>query len=391
MNPAEIRLHLEKMVHNGAALGRYKGKAVFVPYAVPGETILAQIEKSTRSWSRARLIRIERPSPHRKRPVCPHFGMDGCGGCQWQHIRYQAQLEYKNQIITEQLMRLAKLPSPPVNPILPGGPGLGYRNRIRLHASPEGWGYVNADKRFVLPIEVCPLMHPLLKKPFLSLRPPSPEDLSLSLRAGTRTGDAIKILEDKRGETTVSGSNGYIREKAGSFTYKISAGSFFQVNSSGAETLLNLVMAYACPRPNDPWLDLYSGTGLFSLSLAKQTEHVTAVESHPQAVADARFNAEAAGLENKITWIQDKAGSAKLKGRYFGAVLDPPRSGAASSVLRQIDRLQVCRLIYVSCDPATLARDTAVLVKNGFSPVRIQPVDLFPQTFHIETVCLFER
>lgn len=383
MTHHEFSLQLETMVHTGSALGRFEGKVIFVPYALPGETVTARVKKSTKNWSLARLMKVEKPSPHRRKPVCPHFGMDKCGGCQWQHIRYKAQLGFKHSILRDQFVRIAKMKSPPVRPAVPGGPPLHYRNHIRLHAAPPDWGYINAGNKRIIPIRTCPLMHPLLKPLFFRLPAAGHSKSEVSLRAGTRTGDTLSTLQ--------SGS-GTIHEKAGGFTFRISAGSFFQVNSSGAEILINLVRMYANPRPRESWLDLYAGTGLFTLPLAEQAGHVTAVESHPGAVQDARFNAEAAGLKN-ISFIQERTapGLKQLTGKYSAAVLDPPRAGVSPAVFKELVRLRISRLIYVSCDPATLARDAAALIKFGFFPVDIQPVDLFPQTFHIETVCLFER
>lgn len=383
MKNTEFRLQLDTIVHTGSALGRFEGKVIFVPYALPGETVEARVEKSTKNWSLARLLKVEKPSPHRRKPVCPHFGMNKCGGCQWQHIRYKAQLGFKYTILQDQFVRIAKMKRPPVRPTVPGGPPLHYRNHIRLHAAPPAWGYIDAGNKRVIAIRTCPLMHPLLTPLFSHLPEAGHPSTEVSIRAGTRTGDTLSTLQSK---------NKSILEKAGGFTFRISAGSFFQVNSSGAETLINLVLRYAHPQPGESWLDLYAGTGLFSLPLAEKAGHVTAVESHPGAVQDARFNAEAAGLTN-ISFIQERTapGLKQLTGKYSAAVLDPPRTGVSPAVFKELIRLRISRLIYVSCDPATLARDAAVLTKHGFSLTEIQPVDLFPQTFHIETVCLFER
>jgi 23S rRNA (uracil1939-C5)-methyltransferase len=383
MSHNEFRLHLDTIVHTGSALGRFEGKVIFVPYALPGETVTARVEKSTKNWSLARLLKVEKPSPHRRKPVCPHFGVDKCGGCQWQHIRYKAQLGYKYTILQDQFARIAKMKRPPVRPTVPGGPPLHYRNHIRLHAAPPDWGYIDAGNKRVIAIRTCPLMHPLLTPLFSRLPEAGHPNTEVSLRAGTRTGGTLSTLQSE---------NVSILEKAGGFTFRISAGSFFQVNSTGAETLINLVLRYAHPQPEEFWLDLYAGTGLFTLPLAEQAGHVTAVESHPEAVQDARFNAEAAGLTN-ISFIQERTapGLKQLTGKYSAAVLDPPRTGVSPAVFKELIRLHISRLIYVSCDPATLARDAAVLTKYGFSLAEIQPVDLFPQTFHIESVCLFER
>lgn len=407
-----ITLKLTKMAHGGSAMGRYQGKVFFVPYALPGETVTVEVETSKKRWAKARLVEVIEPSPERVTPACPHFGPHACGGCQWQHARYSAQLAYKTDVVRDQLFRLGGLAEVPVLPTRAVGEPWGYRNHVQLHASPEGLGYISADGQRVVSISTCPIMHPLVAELFDELDIDIEELERLSLRAGANTGhqmvifetaddepfelivdrpvSCVLMLEDGTPITLVG--NDHLFEQVAGYEYRISAGSFFQVNTAGAEALIDIVADYLSPRPHETLLDLYCGVGLFSLALAAQVAQVIAVENHPPSVADARFNVERAGLDNVRIIQEDVAGALdSLEEKVHSVIVDPPRSGCGSEVMPRLTALRAERLVYVACDPATLARDSRIITDAGYHLVEVQPLDLFPQTYHIEAVALFVR
>lgn len=405
-------LELTQMAHGGPAMGRYQGKVIFVPYALPGETVVVEEEVSKKGWARARLIEVMEPSLDRVPPPCPHFGPGACGGCQWQHIRYSAQLAYKTDVVRDQLARLGGLTDIPVRPTRAVGKPWGYRNHVGLHASREGLGYMAADGQRVEPVNQCPIMHPMVAELFDELDIEIEELERLSLRAGVNTGRQMVVFETTDDEpfelvvdrpvscvlmlsdgtpVTLVGRD-YLFEQVAGHEYRVSAGSFFQVNTGGAEALVDTVTGHLSPRPHETLLDLYCGVGLFSLALAGQVAQVIAVEAQSGAVADARFNVEAAGLDNVHVVEGDVARVlATLARPIHAAIADPPRSGCGSEVMTQLVSLRPERLVYVACDPATLARDAKTLTAAGYRLVEVQPLDLFPQTYHIESVGLFVR
>jgi 23S rRNA (uracil1939-C5)-methyltransferase len=407
-----VTLELTQMVHGGPALGRYQGKVFFVPYALPGETVAVEVETSKKGWSRARLTKVIEPSPDRTTPDCPHFGPDACGGCQWQHARYPAQLAYKTEIVRDQLARLAGLTDISVRPARAVDTQWGYRNHVQLHASPKGLGFVSADGQRVEPIQVCPIMHPHVIDLFEELDIEFEDLERLSLRAGSNTEDQLVIFETTHNEPfellvdrpvscvmmlddgtalTLAG-NDHFFEQVGEYRYRISAGSFFQVNTDGAEALVHAVTDFLAPRPHETLLDLYCGVGLFSVALATQVAQVIAVEAHPDAVADAYFNVEMAGLDNvRVTHGDVASALAMVDETIHTAIVDPPRRGCGPEVVRHLLSLKPRHLVYVACDPATLARDAKNIVDTGYQLIEVQPLDLFPQTYHVESVALFAR
>lgn len=404
----QFKLGLTAMAHGGDALGRHQGKVVFVPYAIPGEQALVEVIEDKGSYARAQLVEVISPSPHRVRPPCPHFGE--CGGCHWQHIAYQAQLDYKRRIVHDQLGHIGHLPDVPVKPTIPTSPWH-YRNHVQFSIAEDcQLGFRAAKDHRVVPIEECHLLHPLLDELFAALELDLPGLRRLSLRAGINTDDRMVILEtegDQPPELEVDlpvscvlllsdgtpvnliGSN-HIAEVVAGRKFRISAGSFFQVNTAGTEKLGEIVTGYLDLQGDEVLLDAYCGVGTFGLSLADKVAQVIGVESNPSAVADADFNA--GELEN-ITLIEGQVEDVlpHLEERIDAAILDPPRQGCEPEVLEALGRLAPQKVVYVSCDPAVFARDARRLTKEGYQLVEVQPLDMFPQTYHIECVALFRR
>jgi len=407
-------LQLTDMAHGGAALGRHEGRVIFVPYALPGETAHVEIVEDKGRFAFARLVEVLEPSPDRIPPPCPYFGLAahggaGCGGCQWQHVDYQAQLRFKAKIVADQLARIGKITDPPVRPTIPDGSGWAYRNHAQFHPAPAGGlGFQAAASNDTIAIDECPILHPLLSDLYATLDLDLEGLLRLSLRAGTATDDqmllfemeedlppalesdlpvsCVLLLSDGR-HANLIGHN-HITEIVAGRTYRISAPSFFQVNTPQATQLVRQVLEYLDLQGGETVLDGYCGVGLFTAHLAERAGLVIGVEMAAAAAADLLENT--AEFDN-VDVIEGpvEAVLADLDVSLDAAVVDPPRAGVDRFALDALVARRPARLVYVSCDPATLARDAKRLSAAGYRLVEVQPVDMFPQTYHIESVALF--
>lgn len=404
-----IRLHLDDMTYGGAAVGRHNGKAVFVPGGIPGEDVLVEIVEEKPRWARARLLEVIAPSPDRIAPPCENYNR--CGGCQWQHIAYPAQLRLKQEIVRAQLERIGKIGQPPVQPTIGMENPWAYRNNMQFAVDDKGHLCLMAtgtDRP--VPVGNCRLLCPELTEVFQDLELDYPELERVSLRAGQRTGERMLVLETKGGEvpelevdrplscvlllpdgTGVSliGST-HLHEEVGGKRLQVSAGSFFQVNTEQAQQLLRLVHEFAEVQPGDTVLDAYGGVGTFALNLAGLAREAIVVESNPSAVHDARENAsETANVKVIEGEVEDVLPT--LEETIDVAVVDPPRAGVAPRALDALAARHPRRIVYVSCDPGSLARDLRTLLDRGYHLETVQPVDMFPQTHHIETVSLLVK
>ena len=404
-------LQLTAMAHGGAALGRHDGRVIFVPYALAGETVRVEIAEDKGRYAFARLVEVLEGSPDRIPPPCPYFGPTGCGGCQWQHIDYQAQLRLKAGIVADQLTRIGKITDPLVHPTIPDGSGWAYRNHAQFHPAPGGGlGFQIAASSDVVPIGECLILHPMLSDLYAILDPTFdlPTLTRLSLRAGTGTGDRMLVFQTADDlppgleidlpvscvlllsdgiHVNLIGNN-HFTEMVADHTYRISAPSFFQVNTGQAAQLVQFVTAYLGLQGNETVLDAYSGVGLFTRPLAKHAELVVSIEAAAVAVDDL--------LENTIDQdnVEVIEGSVEmvlsnLDLPFDAAIVDPPRSGVDRFALDALVKHHPDRLVYVSCDPATLARDAKRLTRAGYQLIEVQPVDMFPQTHHVECIALF--
>lgn len=408
-----IQLQLTAMAHGGPAIGHHRGQVVFVPYGAPGDTVLAEIELSKKNWARARLVEVLVPSPDRVAPPCPHFGAHACGECQWQHLDYAAQLRHKTAVVRDQLARFGGLVNPPVLDTQPVGEPWAYRNTVQLHAGAESLGFVAADDdERIEPIEACPLMHPLLAQLYDELDLEMEGLLYLTLRAAVHSEQRMIIFETEDEEPfelevdipvscvllrsdglpiTLVGRD-HLTENVAGHAYQVTAGSVFQVNTPGADALVATVCELLQPQPHHRLLDLYAGVGLFSVALAGRVAQVTAIEAAPSAVLDARANLEAAGADNaQVIEADVKAALETFDSAAHLAIVDPPRAGCGPAVVSRLAALQIERLVAVARDPVALARDTRTLAEAGYRLLEVRPLDLFPQTYHIESVALFER
>lgn len=392
LNDDVVELRPVRWAHGGETVASLDGKATFVAGALPGETVRARLTQEKRSWARAELVEIVRPSNDRVDAPCPVFGE--CGGCQWQHVALQSQASAKREILVGQLEHLGGL-SPHVRATVSPGPPFGYRNRMTFRV--VGGSPAMYRRRSRLPVIVpgCLLLTPRLADVFSRLG-----DLEgvreITLRAGVRTGEALAVVSGRlpahasswgldvvHGRKAAIGGSSIHEEVAGA-RLRVSARSFFQVNTDGAEALVALVREALDPRPDETLLDAYAGVGLFSSTIGSDASRVIAIESDRRAVADIEHN-----LSNMDVRIVEERFEAGVDGTWDVAVVDPPRSGLGERGVEVVTRGGPRAIAYVSCDPAALARDARLLEAHGYVCRWVAPVDMFPQSFHVESVAAF--
>lgn len=447
-----LTVEVTDLAFGGEGVARAGGFVVFVPGGVPGDRLEVRLTQVRPRFARAEIAGILVPSDLRTDPPCPYFGR--CGGCRLQHVRYEAQIEFKQRQVAECLARLGGLDpaeTVPVRPILGAPEIFGYRNKMEFtFAEADGQPIVGLHEaeRYdrILDIERCLLqsdaMNAVLREVRAFVRERGcrvyqqerEEGLLrfLVLREGRATGERManlvtaspdvataRALADRLGERCpgvtsvvlnvnpkkaavavgveehpIAGDE-RIRERLGGLEFAISANSFFQTNTAQAERLFGIVVEYAGLTGRETVFDLYSGTGAISLLLARQARAVYGIELQPAAIEDATRNAAANGIAN-CTFLAGEVRHVMpellRKGvRAEVVVADPPRAGFHPKALRAVLALQPGRLVYVSCNPATLARDLGVLRAAGYGITAVQPIDMFPHTPHIEVVARLER
>jgi len=406
-----ITVEVTTMAHGGDALGRHEGKVIFVPYAIPGETVRAQITEDKGHYAFAQLVEVVDGSPDRVDPPCPYYGQGKCGGCQWQHIDYDTQVRLKREILVDQLERIGDLEDPLVHPAMPDETGWAYRNHAQFRPAGEGglgFQRFDGDEAGIIPIDFCMILHPVLSDLYGLIDLDVEGLVRLVLRTGTATGDRLigfEMEEDKPpavevdetvscvmlleegGYANLIGDN-YFMERVAGHAYRISASSFFQVNTRQAEALVRLALTYLDLEEDETVLDAFCGVGLFTTHLAEAAQLVIGIESSPSAVDDLLVNTEE--LDN-VEIIEGAVEDVlpEIAVPLDAVLLDPPRGGVDRHALDALADLAPERIVYVSCDPATLARDAKRLRRKGYDLVEVQPMDMFPQTYHVESVSLF--
>lgn len=438
-----MRITIESMAYGADAVGHVDGKAIFVAGGVPGDVVEARVVSSGKSFDRAVVEQVVEPSPDRVAPRCPYA--DVCGGCPWSNMTYEAQLHAKHRNVCESLERIGKLSRSDIDrlvaPIEAPGEPWGYRNKIELGVTPTPRGialgmHPRQDDAGVVPVDRClllPKAHQKLPRSvagalrFLG----ASRNLGLErvgMRVSTRTNQVevalwtdpaafprnevgrvitdaahptsiVRVMvKDKSGARKIAGverleGRGGWEEKIAGGLMRVSAPSFFQVNTAGADRLVELVLAGLEPQEGEVAADLYCGAGTFTLPLARVCDEVVAIESYGPAVRDLKRNLADNDLEDVVDAVGDDAArQLDVLEDVDLVVVDPPRAGLERSVVDALSESPARTVAYVSCDPATLARDLAAFAENGaLHPVRITPVDLFPQTFHVETVTILQR
>jgi len=378
----QLTLRLDAMAYGGDAIGRTEGKAVFVQGGIAGERVRVEMVQDRARFARGRAVEIVEPSPDRVQPRCPHFGFNphSCGGCHWQHIDYAAQVRFKTDIVREQFRRLGRIDPAPVRDTIPSPEEWAYRNTAQFSVTPDGrLGFLAARSHRIVPVQTCDVVQ---------------MPIAAWLQAAGRVdGDRVEARFFEDGGLRVW-KPGLHLPPAGQtikgVKFRVSTKSFFQVNTCLVETMVNLVLRGLDLRGVEIVLDGYCGVGLFARHMASQARRVIGVELDPNAMADARENL--AWLEN----VELREGPMEtvlpeLAGPIDAAVVDPPRAGCGPKVIAALIDRPVRRLVYASCDPSTLARDARQLLDGGYRLVEVQPLDMFPQTYHIESISVFTR
>ncbi len=393
----EAEATFEKLVYGGFGLTRLDGRVVLTPFVLPGETARVAIAGERSGVAEATVKDILTPAAQRVNPACPFFYR--CGGCHYQHAAYPLQLEQKRAILAETVQRIGKMAVPADIPVISAEPW-GYRNRTQFHIDRGRIGYFGLGTHELVPVDRCPISSRKINETLAVLREmihdrPWPRFLR-SVELFTDESEVQLVVRETEqpvarrffewcAERMPGYAQGAIEYAAGNERYRVSRGSFFQVNRYLVGRLVDLATDGV---QGETALDLYAGVGLFTLPLARRFKRVDAVESGAGAVRDLEHNVRAAGLQAGIHRAASEAFLEALDTAPDFVLADPPRAGLGKSAVRSLLRLKPRRIHVVSCDPATLARDLAALIKGGYRLDKLTLIDLFPQTFHIESVAV---
>lgn len=432
---------IERLTYGDAAIGHAEnGKTVFVSGACPGDVAQVEIDADKGNYAQGHIAQLVTPSPSRVQPACPLAGV--CGGCGWQHVAYDAQLSAKRDAVVSNLRRIggfsADRAEALVAPCVPSKRQMGYRNKLEFSCAfsdAQGFqmGFHKKASDEILAADACPLAHKQATKAPKALRGAlrylsGKNDLNIhrvGVRHSHRTGDlevalwttpgpfpraavaktlstAVKANSIVRVMTADAGSarklkgveildgRGIWREVVADVEHGVSAPSFFQVNTPQADMLVKLVMDGLELGEDDVAADLFCGVGTFTIPMAQRCEYAYAVESYGSSVRNLRYTVDSLGLPVEVIG-GDATRELPELGELDALVVDPPRSGLAKEIIGAIQEAAPTRMAYVSCDPATWARDVKLLEAAGFELQSATPVDMFPQTFHVETVSILRR
>lgn len=418
-------IEITSLAYGGKGLGRLDGKVVFVPFTAPGDVAEVEITSDKKGFSEGRVKSLLTPSPLRTEPVCPFYGR--CGGCSLQHMRYEAQLEWKGRILDETLRRIGKVEGIEFDKPVPSPGPFHYRSRARFHVNGPRAGFFEEGSHRIVDMDSCPLLHPLVDETFLDFKR---SVLSLKVRpdiysfevglsetdqktvvsmlaapsSGFDWGGLLKKVKhlkgfevwapkdnSRRGRFVASEMDTDLRYQAGGIDFSAGIGVFSQVNSQQNRIMVEKVAEFAGLTGKENVLDLYCGVGNLSLPLAGRAMRVTGVEASPQAVAGARENARRNAIENAVfheadapIWLKQNLKELERQGPDV-LILDPPRGGEPQ-IAESLSGARPGHIVYVSCSPPTLARDVRKLAALGYRVFRAVLVDMFPQTYHIESV-----
>ncbi|GAB4415182.1 MAG: 23S rRNA (uracil(1939)-C(5))-methyltransferase RlmD [Anaerolineales bacterium] len=405
----ETTVKLDKFTYGGDCMGRLPdGRAVFVSFGLPGEKVHIRLVEEKKNFARAELLEVLQPSSQRIEPKCRHFSE--CGGCHYQHLSYEDQLMAKADILRDQLQRIGKIEKPPVRPMVACPQPWHYRNHVQFHLTDAGkLGFVNTAGNAIIPIAECHLPEASMNAlwPELEFDPDAPFE-RVSLRAGG-SDDLMLILESTDleapemeleagisvvhltdGDALVMAGDDHLLMQVKARVFRVSAASFFQVNTLMAEKMVEHLLTRLPLSKSANVLDVYCGVGLFSAFLAATCGQVTGIEVSPSACEDFVVNLDEF---DHVALYEADAGVVipQLEAKQDIVLVDPPRAGLDKRVLDGIVQLNPDVIAYVSCDPATLARDAARLINGGYRLAEVTPFDLFPQTYHIESISIFEK
>ena len=444
----EYEMDIDDLGSNGEGVGRIEGFTMFVSGALPGERVRIKAVKVGKSYGYGKLLSVIKASPDRRKPLCPYYPR--CGGCQLQHLSYSAQLEYKQKLVRDALQRIGGIEGVTVNETIGMKDPWNYRNKVQFPVGTDknglAIGFYAPRSHDIIDMDRCYIHHPVNDKIISIVRdyinefniPTYNEHTHegiirhIASRTGFKSGEIMVVIvtngeelpykrelvgrlttnipqiksivqniNSKRTNVILGSQNkvlwgrGYIYDYIGDLKFKISPLSFFQVNPVQTEVLYKIAVDYAGLTGKETVIDAYCGIGTISLFMARKAAKVLGVEIVPQAIEDAKYNAEENGIQN----VEFQCGDAEVlipelfeQGlRADVIVVDPPRKGCSEKLLEAIAYAQPDRIVYVSCNPATLARDLSYLCKNGYQVQEVQPVDMFAQTSHVECVVLIEK
>ena len=416
MSTPSLRVRAESSVHGGAVIAHDGGRPLLVYYAIPGEVVDVEPSGRRGGLTYARAAQVLQPSPDRIEPRCPHFGE--CGGCVWQHARYERQLKFKLQSV-EEAWRGVGLRLPPDTPVLGMDDPWRYRIRGEFEASyrQDGgveFGFHRMRRHSVLPVRTCPIHDERIERAMLAFGQAATElrvrGLQTLLLTAEPTGRgllwhtryrarglppadtriAVRVAELLPDLVLLDDS---MDLEFWGLRFRVRSDTFVQTNYRQMLVLYRTVLDMLEPGPADSVLDLYAGIGTISVAVARQAGSVTAIEENPVAMRLAGVNVRINGIGNVRTMsgrVEDALREIRT-GRHHAAVLDPPRAGCEPAAVAELLRLAPGRLVYVSCEPTTHARDISLLVRGGYRVRRAVVVDMFPHTYHVESVVLLER
>ncbi|HUK40720.1 MAG TPA: 23S rRNA (uracil(1939)-C(5))-methyltransferase RlmD [Candidatus Acidoferrales bacterium] len=421
---SEISLEIDALSYGPYGIGRHQGKAVMIPATAPGDTVAARIVESNDKYDIGAMVRLVAPSPARQNPPCPYVGE--CGGCCWQHLQYEAQLKAKQRSVEDALQRIGKLHGFELRPIISSPQEYRYRRRIRLQWHGRRLGFYRPASHDLIEIDSCLIAEDKLNAIIRPLRTflerlaseveyvevVTGDDSNQIVAVAKLAGEFIKQDEAACKRFVEPGSdidglifqNGDWRRTWGrtlisiwleeNLCLSVDGDVFTQVNRDGNRIVINQLLAAGDFHKDDRVLELYGGAGNFTLPMAKRSSEVVTVENHRPSVNSGKSSAELNRIDN-IRWIRAAVPAAiqrlsQQRERFSKIVLDPPRAGA-KGIEQSLASLGAERILYISCNPTTLARDIADLAKHGYKPTMVQPIDLFPHTFHVETLAIMTQ
>ncbi|NIA10804.1 MAG: 23S rRNA (uracil(1939)-C(5))-methyltransferase RlmD [Nitrospiraceae bacterium] len=422
-----MKLKVDKLIYGGKGLARLNGKAIFVPYTAPGDMILAREIVRKKGYSEAKLERIIEPSKHRIKPKCRYFGR--CGGCDWQHVDYETQLNVKKGILEENLQKIGRIKKPNIDEVIPSPPW-NYRNRAQFKVSNGKVGFYEKDSHNVVDIDRCLLLKkdisdiPRKLKKLLGFISTEPDEFHVY--SSSKGEVLLKIVFNKKFNKIdltlekvreILGLNvvgfgiyksnaenlkrikffgrDFTYETVGSkYRFRVSADSFFQVNVFQVGNLINEVLRTPESHPFLLAGDIYCGVGTLTIPVGRYVNKAFGIESNFSAVSDALYNKDINGLRNvsfSCRQAEDSIDTVRSNNPDL-IVVDPPRSGLNRNFIEAISKLPRLRnVVYVSCNPSTLARDIAIFHQHGINMERAKLIDMFPQTYHIETIAYLRK
>ena len=395
---------IDRLDHQGRGITKVDEKITFVKNALPNELVDIKITRSNSKINEAIITNIEKKSDIRIEPICKYY--NECGGCNLMHIPYEEELKYKENKIRQVIEKFTTIDSSKVKKII-GNNIKDYRNKVTLHVKDKKLGYYNNKSNEITNIDKCYIVDEKINKIIDDLYKIDLTNIyEIVIRSSRYYKDTMvvfKIIDDiqidldvdtiltyKDKKYNIIKGKGYILDKIGKYTYKISPDSFFQINTIQAQNLYDKVLDYLKPTANDNILDLYCGTGTIGIYVSEKAKHIKGIEINKYAVEDANENKKINNVNNIDFECLDASDIDELKDHFDKIIIDPPRSGLDKKTINYILKSNANRVVYVSCDPITLARDLEIL-KDYYIIKEITPVDMFSRTYHVECVSILER